>query len=234
MIKEHVIDMLIKFMVCTNNRKRPKEWSFVEETLAELWRINGTQSYDAYDEMQSRLVALANDIKQKIRQGFDEKEWHTIVKTMVEFCGVENIKAKFPGYKQGNYLGNLLNKFEGLFFSEYMETNSDWDLAIENFCGKHSIPIMTIHKSKGLEYSAVYFIGLEDSAFWNFRNRPEEERCAFFVAISRAKGAITFTFCKQRTGTKYPIQQHKVINEFFELLQMPGVAEVKNISSATI
>ena len=93
---------------------------------------------------------------------------------------------------------------------------------------------MTIHKSKGLEYSAVYFIGLEDSAFWNFRNRSEEERCAFFVAISRAKEAITFTFCKQRTGTKYPIQQHKVINEFFELLQMPGVAEVKNISSATI
>lgn len=144
------------------------------------------------------------------------------MKTMVEFCGVENIKAKFPGYKQGNYLGNLLNKFEWLFFSEYMETNSDWDLAIENFCGKHSIPIMTIHKSKGLEYSAVYFIGLEDSAFWNFRNRSEEERCAFFVAISRAKEAITFTFCKQRTGTKYPIQQHKVINEFFELLQMPG------------
>ena len=77
---------------------------------------------------------------------------------------------------------------------------------------------MTIHKSKGLEYSAVYFIGLEDSAFWNFRNRSEEERCAFFVAISRAKEAITFTFCKQRTGTKYPIQQHKVINEFFGII----------------
>lgn len=38
-------------------------------------------------------------------------------------------------------------------------------MAIENFCGDHSIPIMTIHKSKGLEYNAVYFVGLEDSAF---------------------------------------------------------------------
>ena len=27
------------------------------------------------------------------------------------------------------------------------------------------------YKSKGLEYNAVYFIGLEDSAFWNFRNQ---------------------------------------------------------------
>lgn len=152
------------------------------------------------------------------------------VETIIEFWGVENIKAKFPAYKQGNYLKELINKFEKLFFTEYMETHGEWNLAIENFCGEHSVPIMTIHKSKGLEYSAVYFIGLEDSAFWNFRNRPEEDRCTFFVALSRAKEAVTFTFCKQRTGMKYPVQRHNVINEFFDLLQRPGVAEVKTIS----
>lgn len=85
---------------------------------------------------------------------------------------------------------------------------------------------MTIHKSKGLEYSAVYFVGLEDSAFWNFKRQPEEDRCAFFVALSRAKESVTFTFCKQRNSMRYPMQRHVDINEFFDLLQKPGVANV--------
>ena len=103
-------------------------------------------------------------------------------------------------------------------------------MAIENFCGDHSIPIMTIHKSKGLEYNAVYFVGLEDSAFWNFSKQPDEDRCTFFVALSRAKESVSFTFCKRRTNMPRPLQRHKEINEFFDLLQRPGVAEIKNIS----
>ena len=89
---------------------------------------------------------------------------------------------------------------------------------------------MTIYKSKGLEYSAVYFIGLEESAFWNFKNQLEADRWTFFAALSRAKEAVIFTFCKQRTGMKYPVQRHNIINEFFDLLQRPGVAEVNHIS----
>ena len=134
--------------------------------------------------------------------------------------GGENIEAKFPAYKQGNYLKDLINKFENLFFTEYAETHREWNLAIENFCGENSVPIMTIYKSKGLEYSAVYFIGLEESA----------DRWTFFAALSRAKEAVIFTFCKQRTGMKYPVQRHNIINEFFDLLQRPGVAEVNRIS----
>lgn len=111
-----------------------------------------------------------------------------------------------------------------------MAACGDWNRAIENFRGEHSIPIMTIHKSKGLEYTAVYFVGLEDSAFWNFRNQLDEDRCTFFVALSRAKESVTFTFCKRRTGMRYPMQQHNAINEFFDLLQKPGIAEVKTIS----
>lgn len=84
---------------------------------------------------------------------------------------------------------------------------------------------------KGLEYNAVYFIGLEDSAFWNFRNQPDEDRCTFFVALSRAKASVTFTFCKKRSGMKCPMQRHNAINEFFDLLQRPGIAEVKRFQN---
>lgn len=35
---------------------------------------------------------------------------------------------------------------------------------IESFQGEGVISIMTIHKSKGLEYEAIYLVGLEESS----------------------------------------------------------------------
>lgn len=230
LIKEPIIDLLIKFLLCANNRKHPNEWNFIEESLVELWGIGESQGNDAYDEMQRKLVALADSVKAKVKQGINGVQWNDTLEAIIGFFNIERIKAKFPAYKQGTYLDDLIGKFEGFFFDEYVAACGDWDRAIENFCVEHSIPIMTIHKSKGLEYTAVYFVGLEDSAFWNFRNQPDEDRCTFFVALSRAKESVTFTFCKRRTAIRNPMQQHKEINEFFDLLQRPGVAEVKTIS----
>lgn len=228
LIKEPIVDLLTKFMMCAKDRKHPNEWAFVVQTIAELWGIEEQQDDDAYYEMLQGLTTLADTIQEKIAQKMDVVQWHNILESILKFVQVAKVKAKFPPYMQGEYFDEIIKMFENKFWNEYELSDCDWSLAIENFCGYHSIPIMTIHKSKGLEYTAVYFVGLEDSAFWNFRQQPEEDRCAFFVALSRAKESITFTFCKQRNNLKYPIQHHTEINEFFELLQQPGVAKVIN------
>ena len=49
--------------------------------------------------------------------------------------------------------------------------------------------------------------------------------------LSRAKASVTFTFCNKRTGMKCPMQRHNAINEFFDLLQRPGIAEVKRFQN---
>ena len=69
-------------------------------------------------------------------------------------------------------------------------------------------------------------MGLEDSAFWNFKNQPEEDRCAFFVALSRAKREIMFTFCNYRSAIRDHQQTHIEINEFFDLLNTPSMATI--------
>lgn len=168
LIKEPIVDLLIKFMVCADGRKHPNEWTFIEESLIEFWGISGAQERDAFDEMQRKLSALVDVVKKEIRQGVNAERWHSTLHSIIVFFGIGNIKAKFPAYKQGTYFTNVITQFEKLFFEEYIATCGDWSLAIENFCGDHSIPIMTIHKSKGLEYNAVYFVGLEDSAFLEF------------------------------------------------------------------
>lgn len=115
LIKEPIVDLLIKFLLCTDNRKHPNEWNFVEELLAELWGIGKTQGNGAYDEMQRKLGKLADTVKKNVQQGLDGVQWHDTLETTLRFFDVEKIKAKFPAYKQGTYLDALINKFEDLF-----------------------------------------------------------------------------------------------------------------------
>lgn len=219
---EYAIPIFFQHFVVDNPGRLP----YLRIRLEATWEKSNT-----IDEMQRKLSAVVNVVKKNIQQKLDTEQWHSTLNSIIDFFGIGNIKAKFPAYKQGTYFMNVINQFESLFFEEYVAAHGVWNLAIENFRGDHSVPIMTIHKSKGLEYNAVYFIGLEDSAFWNFRNQPDEDRCTFFVALSRAKASVTFTFCKKRTGMKCPMQRHNAINEFFDLLQRPGIAEVKRFQN---
>lgn len=57
---------------------------------------------------------------------------------------------------------------------------------------------MTIHKSKGLEYHSVIFVGLDDGAWCSFSDDQIEGTAGFFVAFTRAKQRVVFTYCARR------------------------------------
>lgn len=221
LIKEPIIQLILDIVSCSINIKQAQKWETIKDCVINIFSINSDTA--TYEELQNQIFDLRNKLKNMIEQKCDISD---IINTINSFLDTNRIKAYFPAYSQGKYFDTILDRFIKLFNIEFAEANQNWQNAIDNFCGLNSIPIMTIHKSKGLEYSAVYFVGLEDSAFWNFKNQPEEDRCTFFVALSRAKCSVTFTFSNVRSGLKYPKQKKDAINEFFELLQYSGIANV--------
>ena len=76
--------------------------------------------------------------------------------------------------------------------------SQDWLSVIERFEGRGSIPLMTVHKFKGLEYDTVLFMGLDDRMWWSHVRGNEEGVATFFVALSRAKQRAIFIFCHAR------------------------------------
>lgn len=226
LIKEPIVEMLIALLRLAIDRKHPHDWEFIVSTTINLWSISSLQSNDDYFKMQDDLGKEILQLSSMMKSVTCKKNFHDLLKHAIQFLGSKHIKAMFPTYNQGTYLSDQLNKFQNYMWMELESSQMNWMLAIENFEGLHSVPIMTIHKSKGLEYDVVYFVGLEDSAFWNFKNQPEEDRCAFFVALSRAKSEIMFTFCNYRHAVSCYRQSHKEINEFFELLTTSGIAKV--------
>ncbi|XBD73301.1 ATP-dependent helicase [Akkermansia massiliensis] len=226
LIKEPIVEMLIALLRLAVDRKHPHDWEFIVSTMATLWGLDSLQSNDDYFNMQNDLDIEIKQLSIMMENITCKKDFHALLKHAIQFLGEKRIKAMYLTYGQGTYLNDQLNKFQNYMWMELEATQMDWIFAMENFEGLHSVPIMTIHKSKGLEYDVVYFVGLEDSAFWNFKNQPDEDRCTFFVALSRAKKEIWFTFCKYRYTSRFPKQSHAQINEFYELLKVPGIATI--------
>jgi superfamily I DNA/RNA helicase len=131
---------------------------------------------------------------------------------------------RYPQYKRGTFYEDTLGKL-----SDAIEKTSAtaWEAALDIVEGKDAVPVLTIHKSKGLEYTAVFFVGLEDGAFWNFSRTPDEELNTFFVALSRAKRRVAFTFARERNVGKYSNQSRRKIDDVYKLLQDAGVPVVE-------
>ena len=116
---------------------------------------------------------------------------------IIGFLGEDNIKAAYPEYQQGSWYKQVKDDVVKHLFKR-CEENPDWLTTLDDFEGNNSVPLLTIHKSKGLEYHTVIFFALDDKAWWTFRTDPAETRSAFFVAFSRAKQKVIFTYCKER------------------------------------
>ena len=68
---------------------------------------------------------------------------------------------------------------------------------------KERVSLMTVHSAKGLEFSHVYVVGLEEKLFpsllsSNTITELEEERRLFYVAMTRARKSLTLSFAQTR------------------------------------
>ncbi|HBG1895335.1 TPA: ATP-dependent helicase [Clostridioides difficile] len=214
-LKEDIIKTLVSLFRLSLSDRNPDDWDYIYDILGELYGIDEGYNPKILNDFITKVELMINDLKVNLNIT-DEKQFSDLVDSKVEYISYEKFASKFQKYKSKDCFDDLVDKFKKLVWIEYNETK-DWIKAIDNFEGKNSIPIMTIHKSKGLEYDTIFFVGLEDSAFWNFKNQPDEDRCAFFVALSRAKRRIDFTFSLDRPAGFSNSQKHYCINEFYEL-----------------
>ena len=86
--------------------------------------------------------------------------------------------------------------------------------------GEDVVNLMTIHAAKGLEFEAVFVVGLELGVFPLTRalqddEQLEEERRLFYVALTRAKrfATVTYTIQRSRFGSVEELGRSPFIDE---------------------
>ncbi len=132
---------------------------------------------------------------------------------IINNIGKEKIKSVFPQYRS-QYLNKVYESFYILFQNSLDKEQQNIKKAIENYEGVNQVKLMTIHKSKGLEFNTVFFVNFNHKAWWalkravNVKNQEKireeirEEKSSFFVGLSRAKENLFFT---KSTGKWPPI-----------------------------
>jgi superfamily I DNA/RNA helicase len=198
LLTEDLVIYVTNFLIVIFSNQHSMESDAVYQFLCNV--------HASYDDtrllrLKKQYLKLCRNLQAKYQHvQVDDQALKDLINEIIRFTGVDKIKNAYPQYQQGNWLIQVLKQLFK-YLSEKLRTNGGMLGALEALVGKNVIPVMTTHKSKGLEYHTVIFIGLEDGAFWTYRENADQDNNLVFVALSRAKYRVVFTFCKKRTFT---------------------------------
>ena len=171
----------------------------VQQALAALLGTDFENSRDTkrLDDLVRSLVA---DLMDLTAQTPVQTDMHKLVGKIVEKLDKTAVQRTFRQYEDTRYFHDVQESLAGLF-AEYASDVTEWAELIDAVEGKGQVSLMTIHKSKGLEYHTVIFVGLHQNAFWGYKTNQAEETNNFFVALSRARERVYFTRSEESGST---------------------------------
>lgn len=218
LLVEELTRVAVAIMRLAAFKRAPEAWATASEAIL---RIRGL---DADDHQHARkaereLVAFARELRGRMNEvDPGAAAAQSIAKQVLAFLGLPAIAGAYAEYGSGDSLAIAV---EGLLLhlAASSEGAKSWGECLDAFEGVGKVPLMTVHKSKGLEYDTVVFVGLDDSTWWSHRAGDAEGTATFFVALSRAKQRAIFTFCSGRG-------QRVKVADLYKLLRDAGVPEL--------
>lgn len=219
----------IDFIIKKSQEKKESIYEIIKN-VDSLYNFRKKTKEKLYD-----IVRIINNLKKDISLN---KDIYIIVKKLIFY--IEGKKEK----DISNYYNFFINQIDS-FFKEKNQFGkkryNQLSAFLQNFYldesekeinknEKDKVSLMTIHLSKGLEFSTVFISGLEENIFPSKsssceNSKIEEERRLFYVALTRAKKIVILTYVKSRFlwGKKFLNPPSRFIKEVF--------FEKKNISN---
>jgi len=221
-LSEPIIKLVINFIRLSLKEQSHEDWNIIQNLLIYLRGFNEETNTKRFRDLNMMIFNKTNQIKNLFSKIKSKNDLWNICIIIIKTFRIEELSSLYPQYLDKNYLKKIFNEFLNFFYQQY-QLHKDWISALECLLGKGIIPIMTIHKSKGLEFEVVIFIGLEDNAFFHYKKNPNGELCNFFVALSRAKKFNIFTRCDKRYNQPQTIID---INEIYDIFKRSGVRQI--------
>ena len=190
--------LIVDYLSCLYGQREPKAWVRLMNQLVSF-TDDGVQSgirqdFQRFIKAQRKSAALAELIDGPY------SGWWESVHDFLDKVGIAALVALSPDYESHARLAEVTKDTKARI-KEILKLESDLPKALERFSDDQVVRILTIHKSKGLEFDSVIILGVEDQTFWG---EADAERCAFFVGVSRAKRrlALTSSNCRETPPSK--------------------------------
>ncbi|MCM3565383.1 ATP-dependent helicase [Hydrogenophaga intermedia] len=199
---EPVANLIVDFLLVAAGHRQPGPFQRLLDLVVFGRGLDQENEYRArsrwnryVENVKKRLAAEEADLA-------DLVDLRCIVSELLDIVGRDAVVGLSSEYARGDYLQQQIDATTERAHTLLSE-GEDPVTALGSFSGDRAVKIMSIHKSKGLEFDTVVVLGVESQTFWGDQ---DAERSAYFVGISRAKRRLYLTVCEEREqpdGARY-------------------------------
>lgn len=185
---EPIAHLIVDYLSCLYGQREPKSWirlmNIASPFLDEESQIDDGQTVET----------LLKGQKKRINATEPFSGWWEFSREFLKSIGIETLVALSSDYESRDRLNELIQETR-LRIEGHLKDEGDLIKALKCFTDDQAVRILTFHKSKGLEFDSVILMAVEREIFFG---KEEENRCAFFVGVSRAKSNLVLTYVDQR------------------------------------
>ncbi|MDB0510977.1 ATP-dependent helicase [Ralstonia solanacearum] len=184
--------LIVDYLSCVYGRREPQAWTRLMNQLTPFSddeaEFSSRQDLAHFISAQRKTSAVAALIDGPF------SGWWACVRAVLQKIGIDTLVALSPDYEAHERLKEVIRETKGRI-EELLKREPDLPKALERFSDEQAVRLLTIHKSKGLEFDSVIILGVEQETFWG---DADAERCAFFVGVSRAKRRLVLSVSHHR------------------------------------
>ena len=184
--------LIVDYLSCLYGQREPKAWIRLMNQLIpfadEEIQSNARKDLDRLVKQQRKEIAIAELVDEPF------SGWWEFVRAFLKQISIETLVSLSPDYESHDRLKEIVRDTKARI-EELLKLEPDLPKALERFSDDQAVRILTIHKSKGLEFDTVIIMAVENEIFFGDQG---ENRCAYFVGVSRAKKRLILTHADQR------------------------------------
>ncbi len=189
---EPIARLIVDYLSCLYGNREPKAWIRLSDQLMpyddEEAQSAKRRAFHRFVKAQRKEVAIADLVD------YPYAGWWNFATAFLKMLGVESLVALSPDYETRSRLKELIAQTKTRI-EELLKTEPELPEVLRRFSDDQAVRILTIHKSKGLEFDSVIMLAVEQEVFFG---SAADERCVFFVGMSRAKRRLVMTHADQR------------------------------------
>ncbi|CEL30593.1 MULTISPECIES: ATP-dependent helicase [Pseudomonas fluorescens group] len=196
LLKEPAVGLVVDYLTCLYEPGQSEAWSRLMSQLAPFEDDDSKSSApQIFEELfRSHKRQVAADSKTPTPYA----SWWKLVLALLKGLSASDLAAFSPDYQSRQRLTEVVHDVRDRIRAQIAEEPNLLKV-LAGLSDSDSVRLLTMHKSKGLEFHSVILLGVETQAFWG---KLAEERCVFFVGVSRAKQRLVLTTSELRPRPK--------------------------------
>ena len=188
---EPIAQVIVDYLLCIYGLREPKAWTRLTRRIIPV-------EDDAEGKLKTNWSRYIKEARKSASADMATKtfaqRW-TLLEEFLAMAGPTQLAGLSHDYESREHLRQLIEDVKK-YIDEALAKEPDLLKALAQLSDDQSIRILTVHKSKGLEFDTVVLLGVEDQAY--FGKDHHEVQCTFFVGVSRAERRLVVTTARRR------------------------------------